>query len=104
MHGKRVEHLAAIREVGCKRIDARAIQRHEIDVEDFMPLPEQIGYDMPAGLAAATGKNDPLCHALPSLSGIVRLTPSTTRATSPDFDVSPQNGRTFPPAAASACP
>src|SRR3546814_12964494 len=55
---------------------------------------------MPAGLAAATGKNDPLCHDLPSLSGLVRLTASTTRATSPDFDVSPRTGRTFAPAAA----
>src|SRR3546814_14387096 len=41
MHGKRVEHLAAIREGGCKRIDPRAIQRREIGVQELMRSEER---------------------------------------------------------------
>ena len=58
MHRKRVEGLAAIGQIGRKRIDVRMIKRLQVDIEDFVSLIEQIRNNMTAGFPAPTGKDD----------------------------------------------
>src|SRR5690606_37407622 len=62
MHRQRIEGFAAIRQVRDQRVYTRAIQRHQIDIQDLMALAHQIRDDMAPRLAAAAGEYDPLTH------------------------------------------
>ena len=58
MTGQRIERLAGLRQVGVKRVDAGQIERLEIDVEDRVPLGQQMGDRVAPGLAGPAGEDD----------------------------------------------
>ena len=59
---QRVEHLAAVGDVGDQRADLRIVERLGVEVEHLVAALDQILDDMAAGLAAAAGEHDPLRH------------------------------------------
>ena len=62
---QRIEHLAGIRDVGDERADLRIVERLGVEVQHLVAGVDEILDDMPAGLAAAAGEHDALCHEIP---------------------------------------
>ena len=60
--GQRVEHLAAVGDVGDQRAHLGVVERLGVEVQHLVALVDQILDDMPAGLAGAAGEHDSLRH------------------------------------------
>jgi hypothetical protein len=62
MRGHRVEHLAAVGDIGDQRVDPGMVEALQIDIQDLVALIEQPGQRMPSRLAGAAGEENSLGH------------------------------------------
>ena len=62
MRGQRVEDLTAVGEVGDQRVDAGEIERLQIDIHHRIAARDEVGDDVPSGLAAPSREHHPLDH------------------------------------------
>ena len=57
-----VEHLPRVGDVRDQVVDARMIQRPEIDIDDMMSSVDEVGNDVTPGLARPAGEKNPFTH------------------------------------------
>ena len=56
--GEGVEDLARVGEVRFHGVDVRVVEGDEVEVEDLVPLREEVGDHVPPGFAGAAGEDD----------------------------------------------